>query len=209
MEHHQSSVNSFHIPEQQGYFSRNSIAQLAVELEERGLEPQGHTLRIVRLAESIGNMLELRSDNMEALIHAAYLHDVGKLMLPEKILLKPDTLDPSEWDMIKTHSRWSAIIAAALPSVHPRAVAAVLHHHERWDGTGYPSYLSGEQIPIESRILAVCDVYDTLISKRSYSRAWSPHNALEEIQSRRGNHFDPKVVDAFLERALGKLTLTI
>ncbi len=205
MEYQQATVGAFFLPEH-GYFAQNAITQLAIELEERGLEPQGHTQRIVRLCESIGNMLGLHNESMEALIHAAYLHDIGKMMLPTKLLLKPDTLEPAEWDIIKTHAKWSAIIAAAIPSVHPRAVAAVLHHHERWDGTGYPSYLSGEQIPIESRVLAVCDVYDTLVSKRAYSRAWSPHNALAEIQSRRGEHFDPKVVDAFLERALGKFT---
>ncbi len=202
-----STAFSPFISEAQGEFSRNLIVQLAIELEERGLEPQGHTLRMVRLAESLGQMLSISADHMEALIHAAYLHDVGKLMLPVGTLLKPDALDPLEWDVIKTHPRWSAVIAAAISSVHPRAVGAVLHHHERWDGTGYPLYLRGEQIPLESRIIAVCDVYDTLISKRSYGRAWSCNNALSEIQQKRGSHFDPRVVDAFLERALGKLTM--
>jgi putative two-component system response regulator len=133
------------------------------------------------------------------------LHDVGKLLLPVEILLKPSSLLAQEWELVKTHSRWSATIAAGIPAVHPRAIAGILHHHERWDGTGYPSNLHSEQIPIESRILAVCDVYDTLVSKRAYGREWSTQNALSEIQQQRSLHFDPKVVDAFLERALGRL----
>jgi HD-GYP domain-containing protein (c-di-GMP phosphodiesterase class II) len=183
----------------------DSIIGLALELEKRELEPIGHALRVVRLAESLGSMLRLSADHIKALVHAAYLHDVGNLLLPTSILLKPDKLEPAEWEIVKTHPRWSATIALGIPAVHPRAVAAILHHHERWDGSGYPDGLRGEQIPIESRILAVCDVYNTLVSKRAYGRVWSSHNALSEIQNQRSGHFDPKVVDAFLERALGKL----
>ena len=190
------------------YFSTNALPMFGAELEHRGLEPQGHTLRLVRLAESLGTTMRLSPQSLEALTQAAYLHDVGKLILPEKILLKPGALDPSEWDVVKTHARWSAAIAGSIVGLNPRTVNAVLHHHERWDGSGYPARLAGEDIPIESRILTVCDVYDTLLSKRAYGRAWSVQSTLEELQTRNGTHFDPQVLDAFLDRALGKLTIS-
>jgi HD-GYP domain-containing protein (c-di-GMP phosphodiesterase class II) len=190
------------------HFSLSAVPMFGLELEERGLEPNGHTLRLVRLVESIGAMLHLNEEQIEGLVQAAYLHDIGKLVLPEKILLKPAALDPAEWDVVKTHPRWSYILASSIPNLSPSALKGVLHHHERWDGSGYPDNLSGEAIPLEARILAVCDVYDTLLSKRAYSRAWSSHSALEELHARRGTHFDPFVLDAFLDRALGKLTIS-
>jgi HD-GYP domain-containing protein (c-di-GMP phosphodiesterase class II) len=190
------------------HFSTNALPMFGAELESRGLEPQGHTLRLVRLTESLGTTMRLPPNSLEALVQAAYLHDVGKLVLPEKILLKPGALDPSEWDVVKTHSRWGATLAGAITGLNPRTVGAIMHHHERWDGSGYPARLQGEEIPIESRILAVCDVYDTLLSKRAYGRAWSVQSTLEELQTRNGTHFDPRVLDAFLDRALGKLTIS-
>ncbi len=180
---------------------------LSAELEERGLEPLGHTARLVQLVESIGQALRLDEDSLTALTHAALLHDVGKLVLPERIILKTGPLDEEEWTIIRTHPRWSFELARAIPGVHPRALKAVLYHHERWDGSGYPEGLQGDQIPIEARVLAVCDVYDTLLSKRPYGRPWNTQAVLEELSVARGRHFDPTVVDVFFERALGKLTL--
>jgi HD-GYP domain-containing protein (c-di-GMP phosphodiesterase class II) len=190
------------------HFSVNALPMFGAELESRGLEPQGHTLRLVRLTESLGITMRLPPNRMEALMQAAYLHDVGKLVLPESILLKPGPLDAAEWDVVRTHSRWSAAIAGAITNLNPLTIPAILHHHERWDGTGYPAKLRGEEIPVESRILTVCDVYDTLLSKRAYGRAWSVQSTLTEMQTRAGTHFDPAVLEGLLDRALGKLTIT-
>ena len=185
----------------------HSIPAFGLELEDRGLEPVGHTMRLVRLVESMGAMFELDSDGIESLSQAAYLHDIGKLILPASIIFKPDRLDPGDWAVIKTHSRWSHALAKTIPGIHKAALKAILHHHERWDGNGYPSSLDGDKIPLEARILTVCDVYDTLLSKRPYSRAWGIDSTLEELQKNSGTQFDPEVVEAFLDRALGKFTL--
>ena len=189
------------------HFSTSALANFGAELEARGLEPQGHTLRLVRLTESLGMGLRLSEESLEALTQAAYLHDIGKLVLPEQILMKPGKLEPAEWDVVRTHSRWSAALASAIENLNPLTIPAILHHHERWDGSGYPARLSGEDIPIESRILAVCDVYDTLLSKRAYARAWSVQTTLGELQTHSGSHFDPRVLEALLDKALGKLTI--
>ena len=189
------------------HFSTSALPNFGAELEARGLEPQGHTLRLVRLTESLGMGLRLSEESLEALTQAAYLHDIGKLVLPEQILMKPGKLEPLEWDVVRTHSRWSAALASAIENLNPLTIPAILHHHERWDGSGYPARLSGEAIPIESRILAVCDVYDTLLSKRAYARAWSVQTTLGELQTHSGSHFDPRVLEALLDKALGKLTI--
>ncbi len=189
------------------HFSTSALQNFGAELEARGLESQGHTLRLVRLTESLGMSLHLPPESLEALSQASYLHDIGKLVLPEQILMKPGKLEPAEWDVVRTHSRWSAAMAGAIVNLNPLTIPAILHHHERWDGSGYPAKLSGEDIPIEARILAVCDVYDTLQYKRAYGRAWSVQSTLGELQTHSGSHFDPRVIEALLDKALGKLTM--
>ncbi len=184
----------------------NDLQTFGLELEERGLEPLGHTLRLVRLVESVGLMCALSEASITSLIHAAYLHDIGKLVMPERILNKPGQLDLKEWEIIKTHPYWSYILAKAISGVSETTLTTILHHHERFDGTGYPNRLRGQQIPIEARILTICDVADTLLSKRSYSRALGIDSTLEELQRHSGTQFDPQVVEAFLERALGRKT---
>jgi HD-GYP domain-containing protein (c-di-GMP phosphodiesterase class II) len=187
--------------------SIHSIPAFGIELEERGLEPSGHTTRLVRLVESMAAAFGLDDTGIEALSQAAYLHDIGKLVLPAGILFKSGRLDPGEWAVIKTHSHWSHTLAKTIPGIHEAALGAILHHHERWDGTGYPNALQGRDIPLEARILTVCDVYDTLLSQRPYSRAWGIDSTLEELQKNSGTQFDPAVIEAFLDKALGKLTL--
>jgi HD-GYP domain-containing protein (c-di-GMP phosphodiesterase class II) len=186
----------------------NDLQTFGAELEERGLEPVGHTLRLVRLVESVGLMFGLTEDSITDLIQAAYLHDIGKLVMPERILTKPGQLDSKEWETIKTHSFWSYTLAKAISGVSEKALLTILHHHERFDGSGYPNQLRGQEIPIEARILTICDVYDTLLSQRSYSRALGIDSTLEELQRHSGTQFDPQVVEAFLERALGRKTGT-
>jgi putative two-component system response regulator len=131
---------------------------------------------------------------------AAPLHDVGKIGIPDAILLKPDRLDEQEWELMKTHTTIGARLLASSndPLLH-LAEEIALGHHERWDGSGYPNGFSGEAIPVQARIVAVTDVFDALTHQRPYKPAWTLEAAVAEIDSQRGRQFAPDVVDAFLE----------
>ena len=132
------------------------------------------------------------------LLHAAPMHDIGKIAIPDRILLKPGKLEPDEWEIMKSHAAVGAeLLAGSRSPVVQLGEVIALTHHERWDGTGYPRGLRGEEIPLVARIIAVCDVFDALVSDRPYKTAWSVEDALEEIKSERGKHFEPRLADAF------------
>ena len=172
---------------------------LGVALEARDFETSGHTERVVKLAEAMGQKFGLDRSAFEALKHGAFLHDIGKLSVPDKILLKPGKLDATEWAMMKTHAQKGFEIASRIPTLNRGALEVVRSHHERWDGTGYPDNLAGTRIPLLARIFAICDVYDALVSERNYKHAWTQEQALSEIGFQSGKHFDPAVVQAFME----------
>jgi HD-GYP domain-containing protein (c-di-GMP phosphodiesterase class II) len=133
--------------------------------------------------------------------YAAPLHDIGKLGIPESILLKGGALTPEEWEIIHTHTTIGHRILADGRSMYLTMGASIaLKHHERFDGSGYPRRLAGAAIPIEGRILAVADVFDALISPRPYKPAWDLDTAFSHVAKHRGTMFDPAVVDAFLKR---------
>lgn len=176
------------------------ISTLARAAEFREQETGGHLYRIGRSCVLIGKKLGLSSTECETLFYASLLHDVGKIGIPDSILIKPGPLDEQEWEIMQTHTT----IGANLLSRHDhplfeaaRDVAA--SHHERWDGKGYPSRLAGHDIPLCARICAVADVYDALVSDRVYKRAWSSEEALKVISTGSGGHFDPTVVKAFFD----------
>ncbi|WP_198170367.1 HD domain-containing phosphohydrolase [Deinococcus arboris] len=171
---------------------------LGVALEARDLESYGHTQRVVDASVQLGRALGLSSSALDDLRQGAYLHDIGKLSIPDRILLKPGRLDPDEWQVMQSHAATGASIAAHIPQLSPGALNVIRAHHERWDGAGYPSGLSGAEIPLLARIFAVCDVYDALTSKRVYKPAWTAQQAQEEIAQQAGKQFDPEVVQAFL-----------
>jgi putative two-component system response regulator len=149
-----------------------------------------------RLAAQIGWSVA----DAELLRHAAALHDVGKIGIPDRVLLKPGKLDPEEREVMKRHASIGAAMLADSPSELLQLAEAIARtHHERWDGGGYPAGLAREEIPLAGRICAVCDVYDALVSPRPYKDAWRPSDALAEIASLSGRHFDPELVEAFLE----------
>ena len=153
---------------------------------------QKHAERIARLAFEIGRELGLDGRALDELRQAAPLHDIGKLAVPEEILLKPGRLDPAEMAIARRHAAAGAQMLTGL-------AAEIAHtHHERWDGTGYPAGLAGEEIPLAGRIVAVADVFDALISERPYKPAWPVERAIAEIRAGAGTHFDPAVVAAFL-----------
>lgn len=126
----------------------------------------------------------------------ALLHDIGKIGIPESILLKPGPLTPEEWEIMRSHTTLGYEVLGSIAILHP-ALDIPFSHHERWDGTGYPQGLRGEEIPLAARIFAVVDVWDALCSDRPYRPAWSERQALDHIYSLAGKHFDPEVVRTF------------
>jgi putative two-component system response regulator len=136
----------------------------------------------------------------ELLLQAAPMHDVGKIAISDRILRKPGELDPEEWEIMKTHAAVGAeLLAGSRSPVVQLGEVIALTHHERWDGNGYPRGLRREEIPFPSRVTAVCDVFDALISDRPYKEAWTVDDALAEIQAGSGGHFEPRLVDAFTD----------
>ncbi len=170
---------------------------LARVLEYRDLETKGHTERVAKLAVRLGEALGF--PDLEGLRLGACLHDIGKLALPDEILKKPSALNTREWRLVKTHPEVALDILSPLGFLPETAVNVVLYHHERWDGSGYPFGLKGEEIPLEARIFAVVDVYDALVSQRPYKEAWPRDRALEELRRGAGRTLDPKAVSAFLD----------
>ncbi|BDP40501.1 hypothetical protein DAETH_04700 [Deinococcus aetherius] len=174
------------------------LLALGTALEARDFETAGHTERVVKLARGLGQVLGLPPGELEALTEGAYLHDLGKLAVPDHILLKPGRLTPEEWTVMQSHATRGHALALRLPHLSPGALDVIHHHHERWDGSGYPHGLAGQAIPLAARVFAVCDVYDALTSERPYKGAWTPARARDEIGAQSGRHFDPRVAAAFL-----------
>ena len=155
-----------------------------------------HCNRVLSLSEAIGNKLQLSEHQMVVLSLSAGFHDIGKIGIPDHILLKPGQLEPEEFEIIKTHPQIGANIMRSLGNPLLDEVAeCILHHHEYWDGSGYPGGLSGEQIPLVSRIIAVVDAYDAMTTTRSYRKGASQMETLKVIQKETGRHFCPDIVD--------------
>ncbi len=170
---------------------------LALSVEEKDEATQGHCHRIERLALHTGERLGLSGDQLITLSYAAYLHDVGKVKVPDEILNKPGSLTGDEWEEMRKHPDYGAEMLGEKDFLR-EAAEVVRAHHERYDGTGYPRGLRGEEIPIEARIIAVVDAYDAMTSDRPYRPAMSKEEALEELKKNAGTQFDPRVVNAFL-----------
>jgi CHASE2 domain-containing sensor protein len=176
------------------------VRRLALAAEQRDEETGAHIDRISDRCYDLALAIGLPESEAELIRHASVLHDVGKIGIPDRILLKPGKLDPDEWEVMKTHAAIGAqILAGSVSPLLQLGETIALTHHERWDGSGYPQSLAGEDIPLAGRICAICDVYDALRSVRPYKRAWTREEALAEIVRERGSHFDPQLVDTFLE----------
>lgn len=160
---------------------------------------EGHTQRVGELAANLARELNVREDDAARLRRAAPLHDVGKIGLRDAILLKPGPLDRAEFSLAERHTLIGATILAGSRFAMLRLAEEIaLTHHERWDGTGYPRGLRGEEIPLSGRIVAVADVFDALTHARPYKAAWPLERALDEMRRQRGHQFDPDVVGALL-----------
>jgi len=167
-------------------------------LDLRDKETEGHTRRVVELTLRLAEYMGLKEKELVHIRRGALLHDIGKMGVPDRILLKPEDLTPDEWEIMKHHPTLAYELLSRIDYLHP-ALAIPYCHHEKWDGTGYPRGLKREEIPLEARIFAAVDVYDAITSDRPYRPAWAKERALEHIQSLSGEYFDPKVVKAFLE----------
>jgi len=158
--------------------------------------PDAHAEAVAELAARIAEQLEVSRERLRTLAVGALLHDVGKLTLDERILAKPGPLDPSEWSLVRTHpDEGERLLRGALTR---EALAVVRWHHERWDGSGYPDGLRGEQIPLGARIVAVADAFCTMLEHRPYRRPVEPAAAMTELERESGAQFDPACVDALL-----------
>jgi HD-GYP domain-containing protein (c-di-GMP phosphodiesterase class II) len=179
----------------------NIIYALAATIEARDPYTYGHSRKVrgfsVALAESLG----FPPEKVATISHAALLHDIGKIGILDDILNKPGRLDDNERELIKTHPQLSRTIVGHVSSLTP-CLQAILHHHERWDGGGYPSGLKGESIPIEARILSIADSFDAMTSKRPYRNPLSYKEAVEELNRGSGSQFDPRLVEKFLPLAI-------
>jgi putative two-component system response regulator len=190
-----------------------SIRALARLAEIRDPETGNHLRRTQGYIRALAHHLKthprfstvLNDSTIEILVKSAPLHDIGKVGIPDHILLKPGKLTPDEWDIMKTHARlgFEAIEQAERDAEHPVVFLAMAkeiahYHHEKWDGSGYPEGLQGEAIPVSARLMALADVFDALISRRVYKTPLPMEKAVSIINEGRGNHFDPDIVDAFL-----------
>jgi putative two-component system response regulator len=176
----------------------DTLRRLALAAEYRDDATGQHTLRVGQMSALIGWELGMPEAQVELLRQAAPLHDVGKIAVPDSILLKPGKLTAEEFERVKTHTTVGArILSGSRSPLLQMAEDIALYHHEHWDGTGY-AQLKGEPIPLVGRIVAIADVFDALTHERPYKHAWSAEDAVTEIQCQRGRHFDPRTLDAFL-----------
>jgi len=175
------------------------LMRLARAAEFRDDNTGEHTRRVGRTSGQIARELGMGKERVETLRLAAPLHDVGKIGIPDSILLSPGRLTPEQFEVMKTHCAIGAdILSGTDVPLLELAAEIALCHHERWDGGGYPRHLAGESIPLSGRIVAVADAWDALTSRRPYKEAWPEREALSELEAKTGEQFDPEVVEAFM-----------
>jgi len=176
------------------------VQRLGLAAEYKDNETGLHVIRMSHYSQILGRAAGLTEREAEELLHAAPMHDVGKIGIPDAILKKPGKLDPEEWAVMQQH----AAIGADIIGEHKNGLLKMAHtialsHHEKWDGTGYPQGLRGEAIPLVARIVAIADVFDALSSERPYKHAWPLEDTLALLRRDSGSHFDPTLVDLFME----------
>ena len=176
------------------------VQRLARAIEYRDSETGMHILRMSHYSACLAGKVGLNMDDCELIFTASPLHDVGKIGIPDNILGKPGPLTDYEWNIMKTHTTIGAeLLAGGKSKFMKMAREIAMSHHERWDGKGYPQGLKAEEIPIVGRICGLCDVFDALLTKRPYKPSWTLEATVDEIKKNRGAHFDPGLVDCFLE----------
>ena len=177
-----------------------TVERLAILAEYKDKVTGRHIQRMSEYSAVIARGLKLPPAEVELILHASRMHDVGKIAVPEAILRKPSELDPHEWTVMRQHSAiGSRILENSSSQILQAGKVMALHHHERWDGAGYPAGLSGNDIPLWGRICAVADVFDAVTSERPYKPAFPNEEALQLLRDGKGKHFDPRVIDVFFE----------
>ncbi|MEN3002159.1 MAG: HD domain-containing phosphohydrolase [Armatimonadota bacterium] len=192
---------------------RATLEALLAALDTRDTETEGHSERVAAYTMLMAQRLNLSQEELQHIEHGALLHDIGKIGVPDHILYKPGPLTPDEWEIMKQHPVIGYRMCMRVEMLRP-AAPIVLHHHERWDGKGYPYGLSGEEIPLGARLFAIADTLDAMTSDRPYRKALSFAQAREEIERCAGTQFDPELVRVFLSlpeeelRAIRELTIS-
>lgn len=166
-------------------------------LELRDPETIMHTRRVIQMTVRLARMMGFQHNELSLISRGALLHDIGKIGIPDHILRKPGPLNEEEWEIMQQHPALAYELLSSIPGLQS-IVDIPYCHHEKWDGTGYPRGLKGEEIPLAARIFSVVDVWDALTSDRPYRKAWPFEKARDHIRQVRGQHFDPQVSDAFL-----------
>ncbi len=180
----------------------STLEALVTALDARDTETEGHSIRVTEYTMELARLLNITDHEfLDALDKAALLHDIGKIGIPDAILRKPGKLTPQEWEIMKKHPIIGYEIIKKIKFLE-KSAPIVLHHHERWDGKGYPDGLKGEEIPLGSRIFAVADTIDAMTSDRPYRKALTFEIVSEELKKFKGIQFDPQVVDAFFKKPL-------
>jgi len=180
--------------------SLETIQKLSKASEYRDEFTGTHIKRMSRYSEAVSRRLGLSDSAVEAILYGSSMHDLGKIGIPDYILMKPSKLEPDEWEIMKNHTVLGAKLLEGSDADFLKIGESIArHHHEKWDGSGYPDGLKGNNIPIEGRIAAIADVFDALTSVRPYKKPFSLKKAFEIIREGKGNHFDPDVVDAFFK----------
>ena len=175
------------------------VQRLGRAAEYRDEETGSHILRMSHMSALLARALGWSDSDCELMLHASPMHDIGKIGIPDAILLKPGKFEPNEWEIMKTHARIGGELLEGDNSDLMRMAREIAYtHHEKWDGSGYPNGLSGDAIPQAGRIAALADVFDALTSVRPYKKAWTIEAAIDLIKENRGTHFDPQLVDVFL-----------
>ncbi|MBI3606028.1 MAG: GAF domain-containing protein [Nitrospirae bacterium] len=173
------------------------VMAFAGSLESKDVYTGGHAQRLSLYAEMIAQNMQLEETKVEEIKFAAALHDVGKIAIPDRVLHETGKLDLEQWEIMRTHSEKGALMIAQIASLSHLSLY-IRHHHERWDGNGYPDKIKAERIPIFSRIIAVCDTYDAVTTNRSYQKAYEPEEVIKILKACRGTQLDPGIVDIFL-----------
>ncbi|MGE8498283.1 MAG: HD domain-containing phosphohydrolase [Pseudomonas sp.] len=177
------------------------VQRLGMAAEYKDNETGLHVIRMSHFSRVLALAAGFSENAADELLNAAPMHDVGKIGIPDSVLRKPGKLDDDEWQVMRQHVEIGArIIGEHVSGVLRTAQIVALSHHEKWDGTGYPRGLRGEDIPIEGRIVAIADVFDALTSVRPYKQAWSIEEAVGFLQEQSGRHFDPRLVELFIGR---------
>jgi putative two-component system response regulator len=175
-----------------------AIHRLGRAAEYRDNETGMHVIRMSRYAARLAHEIGLSKEECEIILQASPMHDLGKIGIPDSVLLKPASLDQDEWKVMQSHSEIGAkILSRGKNKLTKKARIIAQYHHEKWDGTGYPNRISGTKIPLDARIVAIADCFDALTSSRPYKKAWSIEDTMDEMDNSTGSQFDPALMGSF------------